>query len=121
MSTSKKSPDERSEGRVVDDKNITKAIENKLASEAVYKFDSVDVKTFAGVVQLSGFVNSGDQSQRAEQIARSVGGVMQVVNGLAIKPGTIPSATGRPSGSGQLQSAPPGASNTSTNVTEPNN
>ena len=116
MGTSKSSHDERSEGRVVDDKNITKAVESKLKAEPVYKFESVDVKTFGGVVQLSGFVNNADQSQRAEQIARGVSGATQVINGLAIKPAGIPSATGKPSG--QLQSSPP---DTNTNGTNPNN
>jgi osmotically-inducible protein OsmY len=119
MGTSNSPHDERSEGRVVDDKNITKAVESKLKGEPTYKFDTVEVKTFGGVVQLSGFVNNAEQSQRAEQIARGVSGATQVINGLAIKPGAIPTATGRPSG--QLQSSPPDASTTSTNLTNPNN
>jgi len=111
-SSSKKANDERSDGRVVDDDNITKAVESKLKSEPVYKFDSVGVKTYAGIVALSGFVSSADQSYRAEQLARGVGGVNQVVNGLVVKPGPIPSATGSPSGQ-QRSSQPPPANSTS--------
>ena len=107
MSTSStKSHDERSDGRVVDDDHITKAVENKLKSEPVYKFDSVDVKTYGGIVALSGFVNSTDQSRRAEEIARTVGGVTQVANGLVIKPGPMPSATGKSSGQSSSRIAP---------------
>jgi osmotically-inducible protein OsmY len=98
MSTSSKPHDERSDGRVVDDDHITKSVEEKLKAEPVYKFGGVGVKTYSGIVQLSGFVNSADQSRRAEDIARGVGGVTQVANGLVVKPAPIPTATGRPSG-----------------------
>ena len=130
-SISSKPHDDRSDGRVVDDKNITKAVESKLKVEPVYKFDGVDVKTYGGIVQLSGFVNSQDQSQRAEEITRQIGGVTQVVNGLAIKPAPMPSPTGRssgqlltpPAGNASTNSAvpPAGSSNTSTNSSAPNN
>jgi hypothetical protein len=39
----------RTAGRVVDDRNITAQIEERLANEPVYKFPDVDVKTFAGL------------------------------------------------------------------------
>ena len=105
MSTSStKSHDERSDGRVVDDDNITKAVESRLKNEPVYKFDSVGVKTYGGIVALSGFVSSADQSRRAEDLARSVGGVTQVANGLVVKPGPTPSATGKSSGQSSIQS-----------------
>src|SRR5215204_999593 len=86
--------DERSEGRTLDDDNITEKVENKLEREPVYKFKGVDVKTFAGVVQLSGFVNSEDQKRRAEELASEVGGVQEVINSLAIK-ATAGTPTGR--------------------------
>ena len=59
--------DERSAGRVLDDKNITASIKKKLEGEPSYKFNSVDVTTFAGIVQLSGFVNSENQKNRARK------------------------------------------------------
>src|SRR5262245_40516754 len=86
---------DRTEGRVVDDNKITKEVQNKLQSEPVYKFTDVDVKTFAGVVQLSGFVNSNDQKQRAAELAQSVPGVTQVMNSIALKPQPAPTPTGR--------------------------
>jgi hypothetical protein len=52
----------------------------------MYKFESVHVNTFDGIVQLSGFVDNQDQSRRAEQVTRSVGGVSQLLNALALKP-----------------------------------
>ena len=105
MSTSSTKPhDGRSQGRVVDDENITKTVEKNLSTEPVFKFDNVTVKTFNGVVALSGFVNSADQSRRAEEIARNVGGVTQVANGLVVTPGPTPTATGKPSGQSSSQS-----------------
>src|SRR5262245_16594554 len=79
--------DERSAGRVKDDDKITKEVREKLRHEPVYKFENVDVKTFAGVVQLSGFVNVPGQKRYAEALARQVDGVTQVVNSLTLKPG----------------------------------
>jgi hyperosmotically inducible periplasmic protein len=91
-SSSSKSKDERSEGRVKDDKNITESIEKKLKSDPVYKFEQVQVKTYSGSVQLSGFVDTQLQSQRAEEHVRNVGGVKHLINGLAIKPPPAPPA-----------------------------
>jgi osmotically-inducible protein OsmY len=85
---------DRSAGRVVDDKKITADIKAGLRSEPTYKFTDVDVKTFDGVVQLSGFVNSPDQKQRAAQIAQQMQGVTQVQNNILLKPQS-PTPTGR--------------------------
>jgi osmotically-inducible protein OsmY len=93
-STEHRSSDERSYGRQADDKNLTQSVENGLKREPVYKFNDVDVKTFAGVVQLSGFVNTEDQKNRAAEIAQQTPGVSQVINNIALKPVT-PTPTGR--------------------------
>jgi osmotically-inducible protein OsmY len=86
---------ERTEGRVVDDSRITHNIQSDLRNEPVFKFNEVDVKTFNGVVQLSGFVNTEDQKQRAAELAQRTAGVTQVVNGITLKPMTAPTPTGR--------------------------
>jgi|SRR5436190_9643201 len=112
-----KTHDERSEGRVADDKKITKNIEGKLKEDATYKFESVDVNTYGGIVQLSGFVNDQEQKRRAEDLARRVDGVTQIVNALVIKPGGALSPTGQPTGQ-HLSSPPPGG--TTTPSTSPN-
>ena len=110
--------DERSEGRVIDDQNITKRVEDRLQAEPVYKFQSVDVKAYGGIVQLSGFVNIPDQKRRAEEITREVPGVTQVVNALTLKPGLIstPSPTGQPTG--ERLSPPSGSTTDDRNVGE---
>jgi hyperosmotically inducible periplasmic protein len=75
-----------SEGQVVDDRKLEKAVEKRLANDPVYKNPGVDVRTYNGVVQLSGFVDSEDQKQRAEQVARDIPGVANVENALIVKP-----------------------------------
>ena len=88
------SNDGRSAGRAKDDNSITEAVEKKLKSDPMYKFDSVSVNTFDGVVQLNGFVDNQSQARHAEELARGVPGVTQVVNGMLMKP----APTGQPSG-----------------------
>ena len=87
--------DERSAGRTIDDEQITEDVEEELQDEVVYKFDDVDVKTFNGVVQLSGFVNTEDQKRRAGELAEHVRGVAQVVNNITLKPQIPATPTGR--------------------------
>ncbi|HLP76447.1 MAG TPA: BON domain-containing protein [Candidatus Paceibacterota bacterium] len=79
---------DRSAGRALDDKVITSKVEGELKDEPVYKFADVDVKTFAGVVQLSGFVDTDEQKQRAGELAQNVEGVARVVNNITLKPTT---------------------------------
>jgi hyperosmotically inducible periplasmic protein len=78
---------DRTMGRVIDDKTITSAVKHDLNHEPVYKFGDVDVRTFDGVVQLSGFVDTDEQKNRAGEIARQEEGVNQVVNNISLKPG----------------------------------
>jgi hyperosmotically inducible periplasmic protein len=77
---------DRTAGRVLDDKTITDNVRTDLDHEPVFKFTDVDVKTFAGVVQLSGFVNTDEQKHRAGEIAQQVPGVTQVDNNITLKP-----------------------------------
>jgi len=102
--------DNRSSGTVMDDKNITKHVKHELESEPIYKFTDVNVDTYEGVVQLSGFATVEAQKDRAGQIASHVDGVQQVLNGIALKPSS-PTPTGRP-GSARVYSVP-----TTTNTT----
>ena len=85
--------DERSAGRALDDKNLAASIRKSLDQEPVYKFEGVEVKAFAGAVQLSGFVNTEDQKQRAGEIASRTPGVIDVHNALLMKP-FAPTPTG---------------------------
>jgi len=99
--------DERSAGRIEDDKHINENVENGLKSDPTYKFGNVSVSTYAGIVSLAGFVNTDDQRQRALTIARTTGGVREVSNGITLKPQPMSSApTSRP-GTEQRIYAPP--------------
>jgi osmotically-inducible protein OsmY len=111
--------DERSEGRVTDDKHITKNVQEKLKEDGTYKFANVEVNTYAGIVQLSGFVNNPEQKRRAEDIARNVGGVSQVVSSLVLKPAPPPplSPTGQGSPGQQQLSTPTSTTNSSSTTT----
>jgi hyperosmotically inducible protein len=109
------SKDNRSEGRTIDDKHITENVEKSLNSEPTYKFSEVKVSTFAGIVQLSGFVNTDGEKSRAEEVAQNIDGVKQVANGITLKP-EMP-ATGR-NGQSRVYSEPSNVttpSSTSTN------
>jgi hypothetical protein len=103
--TNKSSNDERSAGRALDDKEITGAVKTALKEEPTYKFTDVQVATFAGTVQLSGFVNTPEEKRRAEQIAGGVGGVQSVANGLGVKP-PMPEPTGRINGPTHIYAEP---------------
>ncbi len=85
----------RSEGRKRDDSQITAAIKKDLEQAPDYKYNTVDVRTYAGVVQLSGFVDTNEQKNRAGDIASHENGVTQVMNNIALKP-TPMQPTGRP-------------------------
>lgn len=77
----------RSTGEYIDDKALTRRVNGALDDSPQYKLDDVDVKSYRGNVQLSGFVNSEEQKERAGEIARTVEGVLSVANNISIKPG----------------------------------
>jgi hypothetical protein len=77
---------ERSTGAYIDDKATGARVKTALFRDPLVSGFDVGVNTFRGEVQLSGFVETEQQKQRAEQIARSVEGVQNVINDLEIKP-----------------------------------
>jgi len=70
--------------RSVDEK-ISGAVKAALGSSTSFKFPDVQVTSFNGKVQLSGFVISADQKQSAETIAKAVSGVTGVENKISLK------------------------------------
>src|SRR5262249_9529914 len=86
---------QRMAGQKLDDNRITENVKNDLSREPVYKFNDVNVMTYKGVVQLSGFVQSDQQRQRAGQIAMREQGVAQVVNNISLKPSSNLAPTSR--------------------------
>ena len=76
---------EQSTGERIDDHGTSSRVRAALADDSQYKYDGVMVKTFKGTVQLSGFVNSKDQKNRAADIASKVTAVREVVNNITVK------------------------------------
>jgi osmotically-inducible protein OsmY len=68
-----------------DDKADSSRVRRALSADTQYKYGDVTVQTFKGVVQLSGFVNSRDQKNRAGDLAKNVDGVRGVENNITVK------------------------------------
>jgi hyperosmotically inducible periplasmic protein len=77
---------ERSTGEIIDDSAITTKVKGALLAEKDVNSFDIQVKTFEGVVQLSGFVDSQWQIDKAVQVAAGVHGVQKVKNDLIHKP-----------------------------------
>ena len=75
----------QSTGERIDDKADSSRVRKALSSDTQYKYGDVTVQTFKGVVQLSGFVNSRDQKNRASDLAKKVEGIKEVQNNISVK------------------------------------
>ena len=76
---------DRTAGRVVDDRIVDGRVKSALNDSTIYKFEDVQVKTYNGVVQLSGWATTEEQKNKAGEIANGVEGVHQVFNNIAVK------------------------------------
>ena len=72
-------------GEYVDDTVITTKVKAAIFNEPTLKVAEINVETFKGVVQLSGFVSSNAAMNKAVEIARKVGGVKSVKNDMRLK------------------------------------
>jgi osmotically-inducible protein OsmY len=72
-------------GEYVDDTVITGKVKTAIFNEPSLKSAEINVETFKGVVQLSGFVSSPANETLAVQVARNVGGVKSVKNDMRLK------------------------------------
>lgn len=72
-------------GEQVPDNVITSRVKTALASDPSLKATDLNVETYEGVVQLSGFVNSPSVIHRAEAITRTVMGVKSIQNDMRLK------------------------------------
>ena len=80
-STSKK----EGTGEYVDDSVITTKVKAAIFNEPTLKSSEINVETFKGVVQLSGFVSSHEDINKAVSVARGVKGVVSVKNDMRTK------------------------------------
>lgn len=76
---------ERSTGEYIDDKTIATKVKSDLFADKSVSGFAVKVESYKGVVQLSGFVDTAAQKNRAGEIARGVKGVKEVKNNIIVK------------------------------------
>ncbi len=74
-----------STGEYIDDTILTTKVKTSILGDSSLKVMQIDVETFKGVVQLSGFVDSSNAVTRAVELARTVRGVKSVNNSLIVK------------------------------------
>ena len=72
-------------GEYVDDTVITAKVKTAILGESTLKSSEINVETFKGIVQLSGFVNSKSDVNKAVVVAQNVKGVKSVKNDMRVK------------------------------------
>lgn len=72
-------------GEYIDDAVITTKVKAAIFNDPTLKVSEINVETFKGVVQLSGFVSSHDAASKATELARSIRGVKSVKNDMRVK------------------------------------
>lgn len=76
---------QESTGEYIDDSVITSKIKAKLFNDPSLKSTEINVETYKGIVQLSGFVSSDTAINRAIDLTRNVTGVKSILNDMRIK------------------------------------
>jgi osmotically-inducible protein OsmY len=74
-----------STGEYIDDTAITAKVKKDIFDEPTLKSAEINVETFKGVVQLSGFVTSQANIGTATMVAKNVKGVSSVKNDMRVK------------------------------------
>ena len=72
-------------GEYIDDTVVTAKVKAAIFNEPTLKSAEINVETFKGVVQLSGFVNSREDINKAVTVARQIPGVTSVKNDMRLK------------------------------------
>ncbi len=72
-------------GEYVDDTIITTKVKAVILNEPMLKSTEINVETFKGRVQLSGFVSNKPAMDKAVELARAVKGVSSVANDMRMK------------------------------------
>lgn len=72
-------------GEYIDDTVITTKVKTAIFNDSTLKSSEINVETFKGVVQLSGFVTSEEDTETAVRLAREVKGVKSVNNDMQLK------------------------------------
>lgn len=72
-------------GEYIDDSVITTRVKAAIFNEPTLKSAEINVETFKGTVQLSGFVSSQADISKAVEIAKKVDNVKSVKNSMQVK------------------------------------
>lgn len=78
-------PTKEGTGEYIDDTVITTRVKAAIFNEPSLKSSEINVETFKGTVQLTGFVSSRADINKAAELARSVKGVTSVRNDMRLK------------------------------------
>ena len=78
-------PTKEGTGEYVDDTVITTKVKTAIFNEPSLKSAEINVETFKGTVQLSGFAKYQADINKAGDVARGVNGVKSVKNDLRLK------------------------------------
>ena len=78
-------PTQESAGQYVDDTTITTKVKAAFVGDKTVSAMAINVETFKGTVQLSGFANNQTEINQAAALARSVTGVKAVKNDIRLK------------------------------------
>ena len=78
-------PKQESTGQYMDDSMITTKVKSAIFNDASLKSTEINVETYKGRVQLSGFVSSQANISQAVAVAQGVGGVTSVKNDMRLK------------------------------------
>lgn len=74
-----------STGEYIDDSAITSKVKTALLNDPAVSALAINVETFKGTVQLSGFAKSERERSRAAELAQTVPGVKTVRNDIALR------------------------------------
>jgi len=72
-------------GEYIDDTVVTAKVKASIFNEPTLKSSEINVETFKGQVQLSGFVAQAADASKAAEVARGVKGVTSVKNDVRVK------------------------------------
>lgn len=75
----------RAAGQYIDDTVVTAKVKSALVADPELNAADIQVDTYKGTVQLSGFVASPEQVVKAERVAREIEGVQEVKNVISLR------------------------------------
>ena len=74
-----------STGEYIDDTVITAKVKSEIFNDSTLRLAEINVETFKGIVQLSGFVSTQANIDRAVELAHRISGVVSVKNDMQLK------------------------------------